>query len=101
MTSKSLIRSIDPEVLSRAAEIIKLLGHHHRLRIVEALEEGEATVSEVQDALDLPQAVVSQHLSRLRGAGVVSGRREGVNVYYQITEPKVYHILECIRTCDM
>lgn len=101
MTSKSLIRSIDPEVLGRAAEIIKLLGHHQRLQIVEALEDGEVTVSQVQEALGLPQAVVSQHLSKLRGAGVVSGRRDGVNVFYRIIEPKVYHILECIRTCDM
>lgn len=101
MNSEFLIRSIDPEVLGRAAEIIKLLGHPQRLRIVEALEDGEATVSQVQEALGLPQAVVSQHLSKLRGAGVVSGRRDGVNVFYTITEPKVYHILDCIRTCDM
>jgi ArsR family transcriptional regulator len=101
MTKRPLVRSIDRETLRRAAEIIKLLGHAQRLKIVEALEEGEAAVGEIQEAVGLPQAVVSQHLARLRGAGVVDHRRDGVHVYYWITEPKVHHILQCIRTCDM
>ena len=101
MPREQYIRSISPEVLGRAADIIKLLGHAQRLKIVEVLEAGEATVTEIQDAVDLSQPVVSQHLAKLRGAGVVSGRRDGVNVYYHITEPKVHHILQCIRTCDM
>ncbi len=101
MSERQLVRSIDRETLRRAAEIIKLLGHAQRLKIVEALEEGEATVGQIQEAVGLPQAVVSQHLARLRGAGVVEHRREGVHVYYWITEPKVQHILQCIRSCDM
>jgi ArsR family transcriptional regulator len=101
MPERQLVRSIDTETLRRAAEIIKLLGHAQRLKIVEALEEGEAVVGDIQEAVDLPQAVVSQHLARLRGAGVVDRRREGVHMYYWITEPKVHHILQCIRTCDM
>lgn len=101
MERKHLIRSVDPSVLGRAADIIKLLGHAQRLKIVEVLEAGEATVGEIQDALELSQPVVSQHLAKLRGAAVVSNRRDGVHVFYRITEPKVHHILECIRSCDM
>jgi ArsR family transcriptional regulator len=71
------------------------------LKIVEVLEAGEATVSDIQEKLDLEQAVVSQHLAKLRGAGVVSARRDGVHVFYQLLEAKVPHILNCIRTCDM
>lgn len=78
-----------------------MLGHPERLKIVEVLEHGEATVTEIQGKLDLPQAIVSQHLAKLRGAKVVSGRREGVHVHYRVTEEKVHHILNCIRTCDM
>jgi ArsR family transcriptional regulator len=96
-----LIRKVDPEILARAAEIIKMLGHAERLKIVEALEGGEGTVSDIQEALDLSQPSVSQHLAKMRGAGIVSARRDGVNVYYQVVEPKVWHILKCIRTCDM
>jgi DNA-binding transcriptional ArsR family regulator len=101
MTPKQLVRTVTPEVLRRAAEIIKLLGHPERLKIVEVLEGGEATVSDIQEKLGLAQAIVSQHLAKLRGANVVSARRDGVHVHYQLTEQKVHHILQCIRTCDM
>jgi len=101
MPSKPLVRSVTPEVLRRAAEIIKLLGHPERLKIVEVLEGGEATVSQIQEQVHLPQAIVSQHLAKLRGANVVAARRDGVHVYYHLTEAKVQHILQCIRTCDM
>ena len=101
MAPKHLVREVTPAVLRRAAEIIKLLGHSERLKIVEVLEGGEATVSQIQEQVGLPQAIVSQHLAKLRGADVVEARREGVRVYYHITEAKVHHILHCIRTCDM
>jgi ArsR family transcriptional regulator len=100
MAAKHLLRRIDPAVLARAADIIKLLGHPERLKIVEVLERGEASVSEIRDAVDLPQAIVSQHLARLRGANVVAARRDGVHVLYRVVEPKVHHVLTCIRDCD-
>jgi len=101
MPTRPLVRSVTPAVLQRAAEIIKLLGHPERLKIVEVLEEGEATVTDIQEALGLPQAIVSQHLAKMRGADIVAARRDGVHVYYRIKEAKVPHILRCIRTCDM
>jgi ArsR family transcriptional regulator len=101
MSTRPLVRSVSPSVLQRAAEIIKLLGHPERLKIVEVLEEGEATVTDIQEALGLPQAIVSQHLAKMRGADIVTARRDGVHVYYRIKEAKVPHILRCIRTCDM
>jgi len=100
-TAKSLLRGIDPTQLSRAAETIKLLGHPERLKIVEVLDAGESTVSDIQAELDLPQAIVSQHLAKLRGLGIVSAKRAGVHVYYRVMEPKVRLILECIRKCDV
>jgi DNA-binding transcriptional ArsR family regulator len=101
MAPKRLVRTVTPEVLRRAAEIIKLLGHPERLKIVEVLEGGEATVSDIQEQIGLPQAIVSQHLAKLRGANVVEARRDGVHVHYRLIEEKVHHILHCIRTCDM
>lgn len=101
MTRRQLVRTVSPEVLRRAAEIIKLLGHAERLKIVEVLEGGEATVSDIQEQLGLAQAIVSQHLAKLRAANVVTARRDGVHVHYRLTEEKVHHILECIRSCDM
>ena len=101
MTPTQLVRSIQPETLARAAEVIKLLGHPERLKIVEVLEREEATVTEIQGALGLPQAIVSQHLAKMRGCGIVAARRDGNHMYYRIAEPKVHHILTCIRKCDM
>lgn len=92
---------MNPDLLARAAQIIKLLGHRERLMILEALERGELTVTDICDRCDLPQAICSQHLRRLRQLEVVSCRKEGLNVFYRVIEPKVHYILECIRTCDI
>jgi ArsR family transcriptional regulator len=100
MGKAQMLRTASPELLNRAADIIKMLGHPERLKLVEVLEQGEATVSEIQEAISLPQAIVSQHLAKMRGANIVAARREGVNVYYRVIEPKVRFILECIRKCD-
>jgi ArsR family transcriptional regulator len=101
MTKKNLIRSIDPADLSKAADVIKVVGHPDRLRILEFLEDGEKAVGEIQDCLGLPQAIVSQHLAKMRGWDIVESRRDGIHVYYRIVEPKVSHILDCIRECDV
>jgi ArsR family transcriptional regulator len=86
--------------LERAASMIKCLGHPLRLRLLEAMEDGERTVTDLAQFLGAPQAVVSQQLGILRGRAVVSATRRGPHVFYGITEPRVQHILDCIRTCD-
>ncbi|MGE0441839.1 MAG: ArsR/SmtB family transcription factor [Gemmatimonadales bacterium] len=100
MAAKTLVRGIDPGLLARAAAIIKLLGHPDRLKIVEVLEGKEHTVTEICELCGLEQAICSQHLSRLRRHQVVTATREGHHVKYRVVEPKVHHILECIRKCD-
>jgi ArsR family transcriptional regulator len=101
MINEQLIRCIEPSALAKAAEVIKVVGHPDRLRILEFLEEEERAVGEIQDELGLAQAIVSQHLAKMRGSGIVEARRDGIHVYYHIIEPKVRHILECIRHCDL
>jgi ArsR family transcriptional regulator len=101
MNKKKLIRTLDPVGLAKAADVIKVVGHPDRLRILEFLEDGEKAVGEIQDCLDLPQAIVSQHLAKMRGWDIVESRRDGVHVYYRIIEKKVTHILDCIRHCDL
>jgi ArsR family transcriptional regulator len=101
MSNEKLIRAIDPGALGKAADVIKVVGHPDRLRILEFLEEEEKAVGEIQEILDLPQAIVSQHLAKMRGCNIVESRRDGIHVYYHIIEPKVRHILDCIRHCDL
>ena len=87
---------LPPKSLARAAEIITLLGHRERLMILEALNQGERTVSQLCRACGLPQAICSQHLRRLRALDVVSCRKDGLNVYYRVIEPRVRGILACV-----
>jgi DNA-binding transcriptional ArsR family regulator len=93
--------TLNPAVLDRAAAVIKCLGHPLRLQLLDVLEAGEATVTELQDRTGASQAMVSQQLATLRGHGVVAARRDGPFVRYSITEPKVHQILACIRDCDL
>lgn len=94
------IELLEQEVLDRAATVIKCLGHPLRIRLLASLEEGEKTVGELQERTEATQATVSQQLATLRGRGIVECRRDGANVFYWITEPKVSRILDCIRQCD-
>lgn len=93
--------SIDQATLERAARIIKVLGHPLRLRILEALEDDELNVADLQEATGASQALVSQQLGILRAHGVVEPRRDGPRVFYRVVEPKVSRILDCIRECDL
>lgn len=88
------------DVLDRAAVVIKCLGHPLRLRLLECLEAGEKTVSELQAYSGATQTAVSQQLGVLKARGVVDFRKKGTFVYYRIVEPKVNRILQCIRDCD-
>jgi ArsR family transcriptional regulator len=97
----STLQMIGEETLEQAATVIRCLGHPLRLRLLEAMETGGQTVSELQHHTGAPQSAVSQQLSVLRGHGVVEGRREGSFVRYRIIEPKVGAILNCIRACEI
>jgi ArsR family transcriptional regulator len=92
---------IDPLAFERAARVIRVLGHPLRLRILESLETGERNVADLQAELETAQASISQQLAILRSEAVVASRRDGPRVYYRIIEPKVAHILDCIRQCDL
>jgi ArsR family transcriptional regulator len=97
--SKS-IQELRPRALRNAAALIKCIGHPLRLRILEALEDGEQTVSAVQERTGAEQPAVSRHLSLLRAHGVVDFRRDGANVFYWISEPRARMILETVRQDD-
>ena len=64
------------------ADLLSVLAHPLRLALIFQLEEGERDVSALQEALDAPQSLVSQHLARLRALHLVEERREGRHVYY-------------------
>ncbi len=68
----------------REAEILKVLGHPVRLKIVAGLMSQSCNVKKIWECLGLPQATVSQHLALLKNKGIIEGRRDGVEVYYHV-----------------
>ena len=79
------------------AGMFRVLGHPARVRILELLREGERSVGALQAELGLDSGGTSQHLSALRGIGVVESRREGTSVYYRVDDPNVFELLETAR----
>jgi ArsR family transcriptional regulator len=79
------------------AELFKGLGHPVRIRILELLRSGERTVSELQSSLQIEPSSVSQQLAVLRARQLVSGRKEGTSVYYAVTDPAVFDLLDIAR----
>jgi ArsR family transcriptional regulator len=71
------------------AELCKILASPKRIEIIAALKDGEKTVTELVEILETPKANVSQHLSVMRLKGILKSRRDGVNIYYSISNPKV------------
>src|SRR6056297_422279 len=77
----------------RESEILKVLGHPIRLKIVAGLISQACNVKKIWECLGLPQATVSQHLALLKNKNIIIGRREGVEVYYQVTSPEAIRIV--------
>jgi ArsR family transcriptional regulator, virulence genes transcriptional regulator len=80
------------------AEVCKTLSNPVRLRIINELQGGgEITVGSLAKKLGIRQAHVSQHLGVLRQRGVVKTRRDGPNIYYGISNPKIVKACGLIR----
>ncbi|MBN2429132.1 MAG: winged helix-turn-helix transcriptional regulator [Deltaproteobacteria bacterium] len=77
----------------REAEILKVLGHPVRLRIVAGLMSQSCNVKRIWECLELPQATVSQHLALLKNKGIIEGQRDGVEVFYRVVSPIVKEIV--------
>lgn len=83
---------------TRAANFLKALAHESRLMILCILAEGEKSVSELEDILNLRQPTVSQQLARLRADGLVSTRRDGKTIYYSLASADARVVIGAIYT---
>lgn len=87
-------RNVVSEELSR---FFGVLAHPLRVLIIEELRNGERTVTDLKDALMVPQATVSQHLGILRANRVVLERRDGRHVYYHLRHQELADlVVQCI-----
>lgn len=76
------------------AEKLKALAHPHRLCIVKGLIENSCNVSKIQECLNIPQSTVSQHLIKLKAAGIISGERNGLEICYRVVDDEVIEIVK-------
>ena len=79
----------DKSIFEMQAEICKTLTNPKRIEILNVLKTDERTVTELVNALGASKANVSQHLAVMRHKGILTTRREGVNIYYRVANPKV------------
>ena len=79
---------------SYGARLFRSLAHPGRLQILDELRRAEACVCHLQTVLRRPQAYVSQQLRVLREAGTVTDDKDGLNVYYHLSNPQVRRLVE-------
>jgi DNA-binding transcriptional ArsR family regulator len=80
--------------LEAVEQFFKVLGDDSRLRILQALADGERSVSEILERTRLPQTLASFHLRILREAAVLATERRGPFIYYRLADPSLLNLLE-------
>ena len=86
-----------PELSQFKAEFFKALAHPLRIRIIDALRGGEVGVNELSARLGVEQTTLSQQLAILRSRSLVVGRKNGSNVFYSVSDPAIFRLLDVAR----
>jgi ArsR family transcriptional regulator len=89
--------AIDAEIIERQVRICKAFAHSSRLQMLDCLGRRDWSASDLQEYLGISKANLSQHVAILKGAGIVSTRREGKQVYFSLTMPQVKSACRIIR----
>lgn len=79
------------------AEVCKTLANAWRLKLIELLRHGERPLQDLVEVAGIPLANVSQHLNKMRTAGVVEVRREGARSFYRLANPKILKAFDIMR----
>lgn len=86
----------DPANIERVATLLRLLADPTRLKILHALNQGESFVGCLVEMSGAKQPTVSQHLTKLRLAGVIKARREGIHTFYTMQDPQAVAVLDLL-----
>ncbi|QKG58359.1 winged helix-turn-helix transcriptional regulator [Hymenobacter sp. BRD128] len=100
---KPLHSRVEAEQLDRAAAMLKVLSHPKRLAIVDLLgksktKDHQMSVTEIYQALDIPQAIASQHLITLKDRGVLKSSKVGTKIYYSLAVPELLKIIDTLES---
>lgn len=100
---KPLHSRVEVQQLDRAAAMLKVLAHPKRLAIVDLLgkikggKEQQMSVTEIYQALDIPQAIASQHLITLKDRGILKSSKVGTKIYYALAVPQLLKIIDTLE----
>lgn len=78
------------------SELLKAVAHPVRLCIIRGLINQQCNVTKMQECLNLPQSTVSQHLAKLKSAGIIEGERKGLEVCYKVVNKQIREIVELL-----
>lgn len=78
------------------SEMLKAIAHPVRLCIVRGLINHQCNVTRMQECLNLPQSTVSQHLAKLKAAGIIEGERSGLEICYRVVNKQVQEVVESL-----
>ncbi len=91
-----MARIFTDQALELIATRFKVLAEPMRLRILNALRDGEKSVTELVNEMEAGQANVSKHLGLLHRHRMVERRKDGLNVYYRIADPSIMELCELV-----
>ncbi len=82
---------------SNASMLLKTLSHKDRLLILCELKDGEKSVGELGEVLNLPQSPLSQHLARMRREGLVKTRRQSQSIFYSLDSQNASKLIDLLH----
>ena len=88
--------------MARLADILKVISHPVRLRIIEFLEEREpVSVGGLREYLDIELSLLSHHINKMKDKGILQSYREGRKIYYSLSFTQITKIFDCMEQCDL
>jgi DNA-binding transcriptional ArsR family regulator len=90
----ALPQPLPAELVELIARRFRLIGEPMRIRLLDRLRDGEATVNELAAALGATQQNVSKHLKVLADAGILGRRKDGNHVHYRIVDESIFALCE-------
>lgn len=87
--------------VKKAAQLLKAVGNPHRMKIILELMGGEKNVGEINAEVDVSQPALSQHLARMRAAGILTSRRDQRQIYYAIADSRILDALQIIASVTL
>lgn len=85
---------LDEKIIIKASNLFKVISDPTRIRILESLKNGELSVNEIVESLNISQSAISHQLRLLRENNLVKTKRVGKNIFYSISDNHVSLILE-------